>query len=140
MNRAVLQRCASRGAGAGRCLLSRGCLESFHRVGIATLGMERFSPEPKVKLLVLQPSPFCNIDCAYCYLPDRDSRASMPLPVVEATIRNLMGSDLVGEQLSIAWHAGEPLAVGPEFYRRAFDCIETVVAGRFPVRHSIQTN
>jgi uncharacterized protein len=104
------------------------------------LGTGSFSPPLEVKLLVLQPTPFCNIDCAYCYLPNRASTARMTLPVVEAAIRNVIDGGLVGERLSIAWHAGEPLAAGLEFYRRAFARIAAIVAGRFPVHHSIQTN
>jgi uncharacterized protein len=104
------------------------------------LGTGSFSPPLEVKLLVLQPTPFCNIDCAYCYLPNRASTARMTLPVVEAAIRNVIDSGLVGERLSIAWHAGEPLAAGLEFYRRAFARIAAIVGGRFPVHHSIQTN
>jgi uncharacterized protein len=64
----------------------------------------------------------------------------MTLSVIEATIRNVLDSGLVSERLSIAWHAGEPLTVGPDFYRQAFACIDAVVAGRYPVHHSIQTN
>ena len=30
---------------------------------------------PQIQLLVVQPTPFCNIDCRYCYLPDRSSKA-----------------------------------------------------------------
>ena len=30
---------------------------------------------PTIDLLVVQPTPFCNIDCRYCYLPDRNSKA-----------------------------------------------------------------
>src|ERR1700724_2780671 len=30
---------------------------------------------PRIELLVIQPTPFCNIDCSYCYLPDRNSKA-----------------------------------------------------------------
>jgi uncharacterized protein len=126
---------------------ARLTLPSVHAVSRARSGPggsalcpESFSPSLRVKLLVLQASPFCNIDCAYCYLPDRASTARMTLPVIEATVRNVIGSGLVSERLSIAWHAGEPLAVGPDFYRRAFACIDTVVNGRYPVRHSIQTN
>ena len=26
------------------------------------------------RLLVMQPTAFCNIDCLYCYLPSRDDR------------------------------------------------------------------
>jgi uncharacterized protein len=108
--------------------------------GASDLGIASFSPPLQVKLLVLQSTPFCNIDCTYCYLPNRGSTARMTLPVIEAAVRNVLDSGLVGERLSIAWHAGEPLTAGLEFYRRAFACIDAVVAGRFPVRHSIQTN
>jgi uncharacterized protein len=118
----------------------RAASRSRSVAGSDALRPESFSPSLRVKLLVLQASPFCNIDCAYCYLPDRASTARMTLPVVGAAVRNLIGCGLVGERLSIAWHAGEPLAVGPDFYRRAFACIDTVADGRFPVRHSIQTN
>jgi uncharacterized protein len=64
----------------------------------------------------------------------------MALPVIEATIRNVVDSRLLGDSLRIAWHAGEPLAAGAEFYRRAFGCIESAVDGRCPVHHSVQTN
>jgi len=107
---------------------------------IAALGPDSFSPPLRVKLLVLQATPFCNIDCTYCYLPDRDSTARMSLQVIQAAIGNTIDSGLLSDRLSIAWHAGEPLAAGPEFYRRAFACIDAVVAGRYPVRHSFQTN
>jgi len=119
----------------------RAALRPGSRVSrTAALGLEPFSPPLKVKLLVLQATPFCNIDCGYCYLPNRDSTARMTLPVIEATIRNLIDSGLLGERLSVAWHAGEPLTAGLEFYHRAFACIDAAVGGRCPVQHSIQTN
>ncbi|MBX7268664.1 hypothetical protein KIF24_23340 [Micromonospora sp. Llam7] len=34
--------------------------------------------------LVLQPTSFCNLDCTYCYLPDRRSRRLMSVPVATA--------------------------------------------------------
>ena len=37
---------------------------------------------PRIQLLVVQPTPFCNIDCRYCYLPDRTNKAV----VAEATL------------------------------------------------------
>ena len=40
---------------------------------------------PRIQLLVVQPTPFCNIDCRYCYLPDRTNKAV----VSEDTLRNL---------------------------------------------------
>jgi uncharacterized protein len=111
-----------------------------HASRAAALTGESYSPPLKVKLLVLQATPFCNIDCSYCYLPNRTSTARMSLPVIEATIRNLIDSGLLGERLSVAWHAGEPLSAGLEFYRRAFACIHAALGGRCPVQHSFQTN
>lgn len=106
----------------------------------AGLTAASFCPPLKVNLLVLQATPFCNIDCAYCYLPDRDSTQRMSLAVIEATILNIAESGLLGDKLRIVWHSGEPLAAGPEFYHRAFACIDQAVAGRCTVQHSIQTN
>ena len=117
----------------------RAALRSRPRTSRA-LGLDAFSPPLKVKLLVLQATPFCNIDCSYCYLPNRTSTARMTLPVIEATIDNLIESDLLGERLSIAWHAGEPLTAGLEFYRQAIACIDARVGERCPVQHSFQTN
>jgi hypothetical protein len=31
-------------------------------------------PAGKLDLLVIQPTPFCNLDCDYCYLPNRRSK------------------------------------------------------------------
>ena len=40
-----------------------------------------FSPALTSRLLVLQSTPFCNINCDYCYLPDRSSTARSGRPV-----------------------------------------------------------
>ena len=37
-----------------------------------------------VRLLVVQPTPFCNLDCDYCYLPDLGDRSRLSFPVLEA--------------------------------------------------------
>jgi uncharacterized protein len=100
---------------------------------------ESFAPIP-VNLLVLQPTPFCNISCSYCYLGSRDQKGLMPLAVVDATIRNIVDSGLLPSRLSVIWHAGEPLVAPPSFYEAAFDRIAEVTRGRAQVLHSIQTN
>jgi len=72
-----------------------------------------------VKLLVLQPTPFCNIDCDYCYLADRLSTKKMlPKQAVEIVDR-LVAAGVVGTDLSMVWHAGEPLTLPPSYYREA---------------------
>jgi uncharacterized protein len=90
-------------------------------------------------LLILQPTPFCNIDCDYCYLPDRSNPKKMSSEVIDRSLDLVLRSGLVKETLSIVWHAGEPLAVSPVFYEDAFARI-SAKAPHIKVRHSIQTN
>ena len=95
---------------------------------------------PQIQLLVVQPTPFCNIDCRYCYLPDRTNKAV----VADETLKNLFSqvfaSGWAKEGLSVVWHAGEPLVLPVEFYRRAFALIDELKPAGLPVTHSFQTN
>ena len=97
-------------------------------------------PTPTLELLVLQPTPLCNLDCTYCYLPNRKSTARMPMEVVEAAVRSAVESPFLGPQLTIVWHAGEPMVIAPGWYEEAFARIERIVASRTRVTHSFQTN
>ncbi len=95
---------------------------------------------PVIDLLVVQPTPFCNIDCKYCYLPDRNSKAV----VAPQTLRNLFSqvfaSGWVQNCLSVVWHAGEPMVLPIAFYRDAFAMIESLRPPDLSVVHSFQTN
>lgn len=95
---------------------------------------------PQIQLLVVQPTPFCNIDCRYCYLPDRTNKAV----VADETLRNLFSqvfaSGWAKEGLSVVWHAGEPLVLPVAFYRRAFALIDELKPAGLSVTHSFQTN
>jgi uncharacterized protein len=95
---------------------------------------------PEIQLLVVQPTPFCNIDCRYCYLPDRTNKAI----VADETLKNLFSqvfaSGWAKEGLSVVWHAGEPLVLPVAFYRRAFALIDELKPAGLPVTHSFQTN
>src|SRR5205807_3564276 len=95
---------------------------------------------PSIQLLVIQPTPFCNIDCRYCYLPDRGNKAV----VAEATLRNLFSqvfeSDWVRDGVTVVWHAGEPLVLPIDFYRQAFRLIDDLKPAGLQVCHSFQTN
>jgi uncharacterized protein len=92
-----------------------------------------------INLLIIQPTPFCNINCDYCYLPERDSTRRMSLHVLEKTIERVLSSRLVGKELSIVWHAGEPLALPTSFYDGAFNLLRRLCP-ELSVRHSFQTN
>jgi len=94
---------------------------------------------PRVQVVVLQPTPFCNIACRYCYLPARNSRTVMPQATIQSLFEKLSGSGWLHDELTVIWHAGEPLVVPPEFYREAFARISTLCPD-VRVDHSIQTN
>lgn len=92
-------------------------------------------------LVVMQPTPFCNIDCRYCYLPDRKSKATMSDSVVSRIAGEVLSSPLVEAPIVFLWHLGEPLAVPIAFYEQAFATIEALARthGR-AYSHSFQTN
>jgi uncharacterized protein len=95
---------------------------------------------PRIELLVVQPTPFCNIDCRYCYLPDRTNKSV----VADATLQNLFSQVFAlgwaKEGLSVVWHAGEPMVLPIAFYRRAFALIDALKPPGLMVTHSFQTN
>lgn len=93
-----------------------------------------------VELLVVQPTPFCNLDCDYCYLPNRSSTERMPLSVLEAAICRVLESGLTSDGFTVVWHAGEPMVPGVDYYRQAFDLIGRIVPSGLKIRQSIQTN
>ena len=93
-----------------------------------------------LRLLVLQPTGFCNIDCSYCYLTDRHVRNVMSNDVLAAALRRAFASTLVADEFDILWHAGEPLAAGTGFYRNASRKIEELNTRSLRVSQCIQTN
>lgn len=92
-------------------------------------------------LVVLQPTTFCNIDCQYCYLPDRSARRRMPVEVIRRIAAEVLGTDLYDGEVAFLWHLGEPLSVPPDFYEEAFGEIARINRdyGREYV-HVFQTN
>jgi uncharacterized protein len=93
-----------------------------------------------LELLVLQPTPFCNLDCSYCYLPDRQSTKRMSAETLERTLDWVFSSGLVREPFTVLWHAGEPLVVPPPFYEATIAGVELHNRNAVPVTYSVQTN
>jgi uncharacterized protein len=92
-----------------------------------------------VELLVFQGTPFCNIDCTYCYLPDRADRSRISLETIGTACRHLAQDRLVAREPEVLWHAGEPLVLPVDFYARAFATIEAELRVS-AIRHKVQTN
>src|SRR5438105_2450700 len=80
------------------------------------LSLEACAVIGPIQLLILQPTPFCNIDCRYCYLPNRSDIRAMELDTVWETATKITAEGLLGESVTIVWHAGEPLTLPPQFY------------------------
>jgi uncharacterized protein len=95
---------------------------------------------PTIAVVVVQPTPFCNINCNYCYLPARNNKATMSPDILRTLFAKVFGSGWAEEQLTVIWHAGEPLVMPVEFYEEAFSLIESLRPPQIQVRHSFQTN
>jgi uncharacterized protein len=94
----------------------------------------------KTELVVIQPTPFCNINCRYCYLPSRSSKERMEDKTLSRTFEVLFASPFLSDHISIVWHAGEPLTLPPSFYERAFQLAEQFNTRGVHIRHCFQTN
>jgi uncharacterized protein len=93
-----------------------------------------------LELLVLQPTPFCNLDCAYCYLPDRNSKRRMSEATLNRVFQFVFSSGLVENGFTVVWHAGEPMVLPVAYYERAIEIVRAHNPGGLQVGHSFQTN
>jgi len=64
----------------------------------------------------------------------------MDIATVRMSARRLVEDDLVGPEITVVWHAGEPLTLRPSYYQEAFEVIDEELGSRCAVSHSIQTN
>lgn len=95
---------------------------------------------PCIDTVVLQPTPFCNIACRYCYLPSRSDTSKMSLDTVRAVFTAVFASGWSHPWLTVIWHAGEPLVMPIAYYEEAFSLIASLCPPGIEVRHAIQTN
>lgn len=94
-----------------------------------------------LSLAILQPSPFCNIACKYCYLPETSSTRRMGLDTLQHAIRFLMRKPgLLDKGSQMVFHCGEPLAVPIDFYRTAFRLTDEANTGSRPIPICFSTN
>ncbi|MEU6445611.1 cyclophane-forming radical SAM peptide maturase AmcB [Streptomyces sp. NPDC046979] len=94
-------------------------------------------PARTSSLVLLQPTPLCNLDCGYCYLPSRNLDRHMSDEVADAVARTV-GTWSERHPVTVLWHGGEPLAAGVS---RLAALLDRFPPGRgHPVRHAVQTN
>ncbi len=85
-----------------------------------SFNLSQFGP---INLVVIQPTSFCNLNCDYCYLPNRNLKNCLSLDLIEPIFKAIFTSPFCTSDFSICWHAGEPLAVPISFYKSAFEAI-----------------
>jgi uncharacterized protein len=93
-----------------------------------------------IELLIFQSTSFCNINCKYCYLPDRDNKSKIDISIIENTIKKIVEENLIENQFSIVWHAGEPTVLPISFYENINQIISKYVPENIIVNQHIQTN
>ncbi len=95
-----------------------------------------------IELVGIQPTRFCNINCSYCFLPEEDRASSkkITLETVSLIGERIFNSGLVRGPFTIAWAAGEPLSLKPEFYEQAFQEIQKHNKSNTKIIWSFTTN
>ncbi len=104
------------------------------------LGTMESQAASKIEMLVLQATPFCNLDCSYCYLPNRNSKQRMSEETLSRVFERVFASPFLADEITILWHAGEPLVPGVSYYERAFGIIGQLKSTELVVKHNFQTN
>ncbi|MCI5077468.1 radical SAM protein [Oricola sp.] len=99
-----------------------------------------------IELVILQGTPFCNLNCTYCDLSaaSRRIRQVMEPELIERVFTELFTSGLAAGEVTVVWHSGEPLTLPPDYYDRAITQIEALrtalVGDAVSMRYDIQTN
>ena len=105
------------------------------------LDLGRFGP---IGLVVVQSTSLCNLDCDYCYLPDRQRRQIFDLELLPLLLQRILESPFCGPHISLVWHAGEPLTLPCSYYDDATAiiqrCLSDSDADGVVIEQHIQTN
>lgn len=89
--------------------------------------LNRFGP---IGLVVVQSTSLCNLDCSYCYLPDRQKKRVFYLELLPLLVQRILESPYAGPEFSLVWHAGEPLTLPTGWYDEATVILQCSLAER----------
>jgi uncharacterized protein len=86
--------------------------------------------------VVMQPTTLCNMNCSYCYLPDRRVSGFLKNEVAQSVANALLRQ---AKPTNVLWHGGEPLAAGIKRFSTYLDHFFVAVEKGL-CQHSLQTN
>jgi uncharacterized protein len=64
----------------------------------------------------------------------------MDLSTLRVALARIVEAEILGDRLSIVWHAGEPMAVRPDWYEAAFAAVAETLPPDLVFEHYMQTN
>ena len=110
----------------------------------ASNGGPDFSQFGPIGLVVIQSTSLCNLDCSYCYLPDRQKKRVFDLDLIPLLVQRILESPYAGPEFSLVWHAGEPLTLPSSWYDKATALIQQSLrqfgAQDLEIDQHVQTN
>ncbi|HTK08735.1 MAG TPA: cyclophane-forming radical SAM/SPASM peptide maturase GrrM/OscB [Ktedonobacteraceae bacterium] len=92
------------------------------------------------QLVIIQATSLCNINCRYCYLPDRAAARRISPQILEQIFKALFASSFIADEILFLWHAGEPLVLPISFYEQAFQLQERWNVKQVHIVNAFQTN
>ncbi|MBV9020413.1 MAG: GRRM system radical SAM/SPASM domain protein [Ktedonobacteraceae bacterium] len=101
---------------------------------------ERVHIHMQVDMVIIQSVPFCNLNCSYCYLPQRAVTRRISSDTLSQIFRQVFSSRFVSDEVTILWHAGEPLILPVSFYEDAIELQKKWNKRNVRVVNSLQTN
>lgn len=88
-----------------------------------------------ISSVIIKPTKECNADCSYCSAPP-DGNEKWSIDTFKKIFARL--EPALSKDCFLIWHGGEPMLMGPDFYRAAREIVDSF--GRKDIRFSIQTN
>jgi len=99
-----------------------------------------YSSHGVTSLIIIQPTPFCNLNCSYCYLSQRTDTTALTIDQIGAMFEKLLTFPTVSDCVTVVWHGGEPMVLGIAYYEAAFARIRDCCPPGLKVELAFQTN
>lgn len=91
-----------------------------------------------VKTILIKPvGNFCNLRCTYCYEGEHQKKSTLEISSIGKLYLSLAKRNET--IIKLAWHGGEPLLAGLDYYKAVFEMQKTML-GNKKVSNTIQTS